>query len=286
MEYDLSKYNNPLIIMYGGTFSPFTMYNLNIVETITRDIYNKNNGLRDIIFYFVPTHDKYKSFNISNKYIGGNSNTERINMLNIVCKHLNRENKGIYYKISTNEINEKKPLTTYDSIIQIQQNIVNNNKIIVNNDIKVILIERHVKDILNGKWKNALSLLSKNIIVIPSIHTQLNIHDFEKEIKLSKMIANEDNMKNKEYLKLLSTNKNYILNKLTIYNTFTKRIFQYSPANTYDKIQEYYKGEINLNQLHEYVLPELSNYILKNNLYKSKLNKTVNKTKQKTKKKY
>lgn len=100
------------------------------------------------------------------------------------------------------------------------------------------------------------------------------------------MIANEDNMKNKEYLKLLSTNKNYILNKLTIYNTFTKRIFQYSPANTYDKIQEYYKGEINLNQLHEYVLPELSNYILKNNLYKSKLNKTVNKTKQKTKKKY
>jgi nicotinic acid mononucleotide adenylyltransferase len=286
MEYDLSKYNNPLIIMYGGTFSPFTMYNLNIVETITRDIYNKNNGLRDIIFYFVPTHDKYKSFNISNKYIGGNSNTERINMLNIVCKHLNRENKGIYYKISTNEINEKKPLTTYDSIIQIQQNIVNNNKIIVNNDIKVILIERHVKDILNGKWKNALSLLSKNIIVIPSIHTQLNIHEFEKEIKLSKMIANEDNMKNKEYLKLLSTNKNYILNKLTIYNTFTKRIFQYSPANTYDKIQEYYKGEINLNQLHEYVLPELSNYILKNNLYKSKLNKTVNKTKQKTKKKY
>jgi nicotinic acid mononucleotide adenylyltransferase len=286
MEYDLSKYNNPLIIMYGGTFSPFTMYNLNIVETITRDIYNKNNGLRDIIFYFVPTHDKYKSFNISNKYIGGNSNTERINMLNIVCKHLNRENKGIYYKISTNEINEKKPLTTYDSIIQIQQNIVNNNKIIVNNDIKVILIERHVKDILNGKWKNALSLLSKNIIVIPSIHTQLNIHEFEKEIKLSKIIANEDNMKNKEYLKLLSTNKNYILNKLTIYNTFTKRIFQYSPANTYDKIQEYYKGEINLNQLHEYVIPELSNYILKNNLYKSKLNKTVNKTKQKTKKKY
>ena len=285
MEYNLSKYNNPIIIIYGGTFSPFTMYNLKIAEDVTKEIYDKHKGLRNIVFYFVPTHSNYKSSNIKNNYIGGNSKVERINMLEIVCKHLNVK-KGIYYKVSTNEINANKPIDTYDSIIDIQKHIMKNNKIVVNNDIQVILIERHVKEILNGKWANPLSLLSKNIIMVSSQHTQLNIHLFEKEINILKMKENEKNIKNKEYLNLLSSNKKYLLSKINIFN-FTKEILIFTPSNTYDKLQDYYNAIANVGELNKYIIPELCKYIIKNNLYK-KHNKSVKniKTKQNTKKKY
>jgi len=282
MEYDLTKYNNPIVIIYGGTFSPFTMYNLKIVEDITKDIYHKNHGLRDVVFYFIPTHDKYNSINISSKYIGGNSNKHRVNMLKIVCEYLNNKNKGIYFRISTNEINEKKPLSTYDSIVQIQKKIIDNNTIIVNSDIKFILIERHVKEILNGVWENPLSLLSKNIIVIPSSHTHLTIHEFEKEIQMSKMLAKETHLKNKDYLKLLASNKKYLLSKIEIYNKMNEQILQFTPSNTYNKIQEYYSHTINVSELNKYFIPKLLNYIIKNKLYNTnKLGKTI---KQKNKK--
>jgi hypothetical protein len=275
MEYDLSKYNNPLILLYGGTFSPFTMYNLKIANDISKEVYHKNKGLRDIIFYFIPTSDKYNSHNVLSKYIGGNSNKNRINMLQIVCDYLNNKNKGIYFKVSTNEIKENKTVSTYNSVIQIQKNIIKNNTIIVNNDLKIILIERHVKEILKGLWKNPLSLLSKNIITIPSQHKHLTINMFEKEIDMHKMILNDKNIKNKEYLKLLSSNKKYLLSKLEIYNDITQNILQFTPTNTYDKLQNYYNKTIHNSEINKYFIPELLQYIIKNNLYNSSTNKTI-----------
>ena len=269
MEYDLSKYNNPIVVIYGGTFSPFTMYNLKVAEEITKDLYHKNKGMRDIILYFIPTNNKYKTVtnNLSDKYIGGDSNKHRVNMLQIVCNYLNGKNKRIYFKISTNEIKEKKQLTTYESIIQIQKNIMNNKTIITNNDITFILIERHLKEILNGLWANPFSLLSKNIITLPSQHTHITINDFEKEINMSKMLLKETNLKNKEYLKLLSSNKKYLLSKIELFNHLPKNIIEFTPANTYDKLQQYYLGFLNMSDLKEYFIPKLLIYILKHKLF-------------------
>jgi len=274
MEYDLKKYKNPVVICYGSRFSPFTLYNLKVVEDLTNDIYNSHNKERDIILYFIPTSDKFNSINVKSSYINGNSNKERIKMLEIVCNILNKKNKHIQYKISDNEIKKKNAIYTYDTVRNIQQFIYKKSDVaILNNDIQVILNEDRLREMLKGEWNNALSLLSKNIIVVPTNNNKINTADLFKNINLKKMISNEKYFKDKNNLELLIHDRDYLMSKFYIYNKMTKQIMDSHPLHIYNKLQDFYNRKITMAELNTYLMPEISAYIVQHNLYK-KNNKT------------
>ena len=89
------------------------------------------------------------------------------------------------------------------------------------------------------------------------------------------MVSKEKNLKNKDYLNLLASNKKYLLNKIELYHKMTEKILHMNPIYTYEKINQYYSGTLSKSDLNTYFIPEISNYIIKNKLYKSsKVNKT------------
>jgi len=176
--YDLSAYINPIVIWTGGSFSPPTYGNIEVARIVANFI-QKRYPSYTFLLYFVPVSKIYAKESVKNNSIIGNndgdSDSVRLNMLNMCTTHLNtiEINKNIKYFVSTLEIEAKRSVPTFESIEILKANI-RKTKDIPDSLFFISLGQDNVEGILSGKWANPFTLLNKNIICVPRPSTETN----------------------------------------------------------------------------------------------------------------
>lgn len=165
--YDLSSYDNPIIIWTGGSFSPPTNGHMAIAKICASFMYEKFN--RPIAMFFVPVNEGYDKQSVKSKFINYNSNAARIDMLNMCVKKLNLEvdQKNITFRVTTLEMDYNVNGITCISVEILKAKIRCKNGYISDESFFISLGQDNVEDILKGKWEDPMNLLTKNIICIP-----------------------------------------------------------------------------------------------------------------------
>lgn len=118
-------------VLYGGSFNPPTIAHYYISKSII-DYYDVED------FVFLPTGSNYRKDELISGYC-------RINMLKILCKHLNNA------RVSDYEINQKEFLGTYHSLKKFK-------------DYYFVIGADNLKEII--KWKNFPDVVKNNKYIV------------------------------------------------------------------------------------------------------------------------
>lgn len=171
------KLSNDIVIIWnGGSFSPLTKAHVEISNVVCNYMREKIN--KPVLHYWVPVSEQYEKSSVKTDLIGKDSDLTRLTLLEKGREYLTHkelestsEFKNIYpinYMISSHEIEEERPVKTFESIEMLKA-IVNSNywTSFDNSCFYIMLGQDNVEQILAGKWKKPFTLLSANIICVP-----------------------------------------------------------------------------------------------------------------------
>lgn len=158
-----------IFIWSGGAFSPLTKAHVETTRIIATYMHEKTK--KPVTVFWVPVSNTYEKESVKTDFIGQDSDFTRLDILEIGRRYLNENNQYpgfINYEISTHEIEESRPVKTYESIQMLKQ-IVNTKYSVVFDDscFYIALGQDNIEQILEGKWYKPFTLLSNNLICVP-----------------------------------------------------------------------------------------------------------------------